>query len=397
MWKHLLDLRLRRLIADGTLHLTWPGGATSVYGTGAPVAHVTLTDPGTARRLVFTPELALGEAYMDGTLTVRDDDLHGLLGLLAANATARGLGRFKTVFPRMHHALKRVRQNNTRGRSRRNVEHHYDLSVDLYKLFLDADLQYTCAYYSSDNLSIEAAQDAKKALIARKLLIEPGMRVLDIGCGWGGTSITLARDYGAQVVGVTLSQVQLDHARMRAQAAGVADRIEFRLMDYRDITETFDRVVVVGMLEHVGQPQFATFFAKIAGLLNANGIGLIHTIGRFTPPGLTAPFIDKYIFPGCYIPSMSELLQHTERNRLVVTDVEVWRLHYAKTLRAWKDRFEQNLDAVRALYDDRFARMWRYYLVAGEIGFTHLDNEIFHLQFAKSQTAVPLTRDYLRG
>jgi cyclopropane-fatty-acyl-phospholipid synthase len=395
MWILLLDRFLKKLVRTGGLTVVWPDGRQTHYGSGPTTATVRMTDRATPRRLLLKPELALGEAYMDGTLTVDGDDLHGLLGMLADNAKGIGMGRFNTIIPGARHALKRFSQNNTRRNSRANVEHHYDLSVDLYQLFLDADLQYTCAHYSSDNMSIEVAQDTKKALIARKLLIEPGMRVLDIGCGWGGLSITLARDYGARVVGVTLSKVQLEHARKRAEAAGVADRVEFRLIDYRDIHEHFDRIVVVGMLEHVGQPQFATFFAKMFENLHPDGVALVHTIGRSTPPGLTAPFIDKYIFPGCYIPSMSEILRETERNRLVVTDVEVWRLHYAKTLRAWKDKFETNLDAIRALYDDRFTRMWRYYLVAGEIGFTHLDNVIFHFQLARNKTAVPITRDYL--
>lgn len=394
-WIRQLDRLLTRLIRDGQLQVRWPDGSTSSYGTGGEEIAIAITDTATPRRLMLKPELAIGEAYMWGHLTIEGDDVRGMLALLAGNARKAGFGRFKRVLPEAKKAMRRFTQANGLARARKNVEHHYDLSVALYELFLDEDLQYTCGYFPEPGMSIEEAQAAKKAHIAKKLLIEPGMRVLDIGCGWGGMGITLARDYGAEVVGVSLSSVQLGHAAKRAEAAGVADRIEWRLTDYRDVAEQFDRIVVVGMMEHVGLPNYGTFFGKIAENLAPDGVALLHTIGRATPPGLTAPFIDKYIFPGCYTPSLSEVAREVERAELVATDIEVWRWHYVHTLRAWQERFESNVEPIRAMYDKTFIRMWRYYLIASEIGFTHLANEIFQVQLAHDQLAVPITRDYM--
>ena len=395
MWRSILIRFLDRILRDGTLHVTWPDGRRTRHGSGAPEIGIALHDPAVIRALALNPEMALGEAYTDGKLTIEQGDLRGLLGLAAGNARAADYGRFGRIVPWVKRAMRRINQNNTLTAARRNVEHHYDLSTDLYELFLDEDLQYTCAYYPSDNMTIEAAQEAKKQLIARKLLLEPGMRVLDIGCGWGGMALTLARDHGVHVTGVTLSRVQLDYARERARAAGLEHLIEFRLQDYRHVPESFDRIVVVGMLEHVGRPEFTTFFRKMHKLLKPDGVALLHTIGRSTPPNVTAPWIGKYIFPGCYTPAMSEVLQEVEREGLIVTDVEVLRLHYARTLRAWADKFEANHDRILPMYDARFMRMWRYYLAASEIGFTHMGNVVFQFQLTRDQSAAPLTRDYL--
>jgi cyclopropane-fatty-acyl-phospholipid synthase len=275
------------------------------------------------------------------------------------------------------------------------VAHHYDLSGELYDLFLDEDRNYSCAYFRDPGMTLNEAQEAKKHHIAKKLLIEPGMKVLDIGCGWGGMGLTLARDYGAEVTGVTLSEEQHAMANARAEKAGLADRARFELMDYRDVTGQFDRIVSIGMFEHVGVPQYDTFFDTVERLLKPDGIALIHTIGRSDPPGTTSPWILKYIFPGGYVPAMSEAMSAVERRALVTTDVEVWRLHYAKTLRKWRERFEANIDRVRELYDDRFCRMWRYYLTASELTF-RLDNQVvFQFQMSPKQDAVPLTREYL--
>ena len=396
MWQKLLGRVLDRIIQKGTLQVTWPDGQVQVFGdkATAPIT-ITLLEKSLPRKLFLNPELAMAEAYMDETLLIGDDDLKGFLSLLGVNAGAHGTGRFASAAGGARKYLRRISQHNPLATARRNVEHHYDLSTDLYELFLDDDLQYTCAYFRDPDMSLEQAQAAKKAHIAAKLMIEPGMRVMDIGCGWGGLSITLARDYGARVTAVTLSQVQLDYARARAEKAGVADRIDFRLIDYRDVSEQFDRIVVVGMLEHVGQPQYATFFRKLRENLTEDGIALVHSIGRETPPGRTSPFIHKYIFPGGYIPAMSEVLSEIERTRLVVADVEVWRGHYAKTLRHWQARFDQNLDAISALYDDRFCRMWRYYLIAAEVGNNALGLTLFQFQISRQQLTVPTSRDYL--
>ena len=396
MWAGLLESTAKRLIRIGDLKITWPNGQTRTYGDGTgPGCAITLHGNAILRRLVLDPELALGEGYMNGALEIEGDDIRTMLAILAGNARAAGRGRFNAALPAARKALRRLTQNNTLAASRHNVEVHYDLSVRLYELFLDEDLQYTCGYFPLPDMTIEEAQVAKKAHIAKKLLIEPGMKVMDIGCGWGGLSITLARDYGARVVGVSLSKVQLEHAAKRAKAMGVSDLIEWRLVDYRHVREEFERIVVVGMMEHVGQPQYATFFDRMHRNLSPDGVALVHTIGRATPPGLAAPFINKYIFPGAYVPAMSEVLTEIERNKLIVTDIEVWRTHYVDALRAWQDRFEQNRAEIEAMYDARFIRMWRYYLIASEIGFTHLENVIFHFQLARRQLAVPRTRDYM--
>ena len=395
MWQALLKRLMNRVLRHGTLAVTWPDGTTTRHGNGLPEIAVTLRDPATLRALVRHPEIALGEAYMDETLTIDDGDLYAFLDLVARNVRAARYGRFRGRLTALARATRRLAQTQSRAAARANVAHHYDLTPAFYELFLDADLQYTCGYFPSDNLSLEAAQEAKKAHIAAKLRIEPGMRVLDIGCGWGGTAITLARDYGARVVGVTLSQEQKAHAEARIAAAGLTDRIEIRLTDYRDVDETFDRILVVGMIEHVGQPQYATFFDTLRRNLAPDGIALLHTIGRSTPPNTTAPWVGKYIFPGSHIPSLSELATGTENADLVVTDIEVWRLHYARTLRAWRARFEDNRDRIEAMYDARFVRMWRFYLVITEVAFVHLANVVFQLQITRDQTAVPLTRDYL--
>jgi len=396
MWDRLLDRLLGRLLKHGTLQVTFADGSVKQYGdgTGAPIA-ISFTSTEVARKLILNPELALGEAYMDATLTIADDNLLGMLTLLMQNAQDADLGWLQATATTARRSLRRFAQHNPLHIAKRNVEHHYDLSVELYDLFLDADKQYTCAYFPDPDMTLEAAQDAKKAHIAKKLMIKPGMKVLDIGCGWGGTSLTLARDYGAQVVGVTLSEVQLNHARARAEAEGLSEQTEFRLTDYRDVAEEFDRIVVVGMLEHVGQPQYHTFFKQIRRNLKPDGIALVHTIGRSTPPDALSPWFNKYIFPGGYSPAMSEVMCEIEKSDLFATDVEVWRMHYVKTLQHWRARFESNIDPIRALYDDRFCRMWRYYLIASELSFSVLGMVVFQFQISRDQMAVPLTRDYM--
>lgn len=396
MWDSLLDKLLRRLVREGQLAVTYPNGTTLAYGdrTAAPV-QVQLRDAALPGRLVRAPDMALGEGYMDGTLTITNDDLPGLLALLLRNAQSGRADWWRYPLERAQRALRVISQFNPAHRSRANVAHHYDLSGALYDLFLDADRQYSCAYFRSPEDTLEQAQAQKKAHIAAKLRIAPGMRVLDIGCGWGGMALTLARDYGARVTGVTLSEEQHRIATRRAAEAGLADRIDIRLMDYRAVEGTFDRIVSVGMFEHVGVPHYREYFAKVAALLDVDGVALIHTIGRSGRPGITSPWIAKYIFPGGYVPSLSEVMPAVQDSGLWTTDVEIWRLHYAETLRHWRARFEANIDKARALYDERFCRMWRYYLVASEMTFRHHGQCVFQIQLAHRQDAVPLTRDYL--
>ncbi len=395
MWSRLLHLRLKRLIQQGTLRLRWPDGAETLYGTGLPDISASLGDTALPRRLMLKPQLALGEAYVDGTLTIDGDDLYGFLELILKNVPDFGAPTWNHPDSMLQYALRRVHQLNPLHRSRKNVAHHYDLSDELYRLFLDKDRQYSCAYFQRPNDSLERAQEQKKAHIAAKLLLRPGMRVLDIGCGWGGMALTLARDYGARVTGITLSQEQYNYAVARAAREGLAGQVDFQLIDYRDMSGQFDRIVSVGMFEHVGLPQYNTYFATIRSLLTEDGVALVHSIGRASPPGRTGPWIRKYIFPGGYVPALSEAMRAVEQERLWSTDIEVWRLHYAKTLRHWRDRFEANIDAVEKLYDARFCRMWRYYLIASELSFRLTRQVVFQIQLARRQDSVPLTRDYM--
>ena len=397
MWTTLFERFLRRLIRHGHLVVSIGGGPKMTFGNGAgPKVTVRIKGQSTARRLVFDPELALGESYMDGALSIEGDDVQGLLDILVRNSDhARELSIPVRLMAILRRVLRRLDQSNPEAQARRNVAHHYDLTPAIYDLFLDADRQYSCAYFEGEDVSLDEAQAAKKAYIARKLLISPGMRVLEIGCGWGGLALTLARDHGAQVTGITLSNEQLTIARDRAKAAGLADRVSFELMDYRAVGGQFDRIVSVGMFEHVGAPNFVTFFNIVRDRLAADGVALIHTIGRTAPPDATDPWIAKYIFPGGYVPSLSEMAEAIQDAGLRIGDIECLRLHYAMTLRCWFDRFSVKADVAANLKDARFVRMWRYYLAAAEQTFRHGPMDVFQFQLCRRPDAVPITRDYL--
>ena len=291
--------------------------------------------------------------------------------------------------------LRRIHQYNSRTRARQNVAHHYDLSDHLYELFLDRDRQYSCAYFPGEDDDLEQAQLDKKRHIAAKLMIEPGQKLLDIGSGWGGLALYLAAASGADVTGLTLSAEQYKVATRRAVAAGLSDRVRFYIRDYREETGQYDRIVSVGMFEHVGVNHYAAFFAKVKSLLTADGVALLHSIGRMDGPGTTSPWFRKYIFPGGYAPALSEVVPIVEQQRLWITDIEILRLHYARTLRAWRRRFEQNRDRIKAIYDERFCRMWEMYLVGAEIAFRRGGMLVFQMQLAKTIDAVPVIRDYM--
>lgn len=396
MWTRLLSIFLKRLIRQGDLVVVYPDERSIRYGDGStPAVTMRLYAHALPRKLLVNPDLALGEAYMDGTLTVDQDDIYGLIELLVVNLTLQPSVWHYRWPAHLRRLYRRLSQFNPAGRAQRNVAHHYDLSGALYDLFLDADRQYSCAYFREAGDTLETAQRNKKALIATKLLLRPEQRVLDIGCGWGGLGLHLARDHGARVTGVTLSHEQHKIAEERAQTEGLDDRAQFLLQDYRDIDGVFDRIVSVGMFEHVGVPHYKEFFATLRDRLTDDGVALLHTIGRADGPGATNPWIANYIFPGGYSPALSEVLAIAEQSGLYVTDVEVWRLHYAETLKEWRNRFEASLDRVRSIYDERFCRMWRFYLVASEVAFRHNGHVVFQIQLAKKQDAVPLTRDYL--
>jgi cyclopropane-fatty-acyl-phospholipid synthase len=396
MWDRILDRMLRDFFKSGTFRLTFPDGTTRRYGgDGAPEVALHLHDPALARKLVLNTEMALGEAYMDGTAQIERDDLDAFFNVIVRNAQHPDPVPWRRAALRLRKLRRFVDQNNPMHRARENAAHHYDLSSRLYDLFLDADRQYSCAYFRDPGMTLEQAQAAKKAHIAAKLCLRPGMQVFEIGCGWGGMALSLARDHGVRVLGVTLSEEQHRIARDRAAAAGLSDRVRFELRDYREVTGRFDRIVSIGMFEHVGQPHYGEYFDHVRDRLSRDGIALVHTIGRAAPPGATSPWITKYIFPGGYCPSLSEVATAVEGAGLYPTDIEVWRLHYAETLRHWHDRFTERQAEAEALYDARFCRMWRYYLKASEHTFRHGRQCVYQVQLTHDQAAVPLTRDYL--
>lgn len=386
---------LGQLLTRGALELRLPSGRERLFGEeGSRPIQVALHDNSAVRRLMANPELALGELYTEGLLTIDGDDVDGLLALVLQNLREHG---FRTRAAPAGLRLFEAPQLEINGRKRaqRNVAHHYDISNEFYRLFLDDDLQYSCAYFETGDETLEQAQAAKKELIAAKLCLRPGLSVLDIGCGWGGLALHLARTKGVSVRGITLSNSQLPVAQTRADAQGSAEQTTFFLEDYRETRGVFDRIVSVGMFEHVGRGHYDAFFRKVAELLAEDGVALLHTIGRADGPGATSPWIDRFIFPGGYIPALSEILPAIERAGLYVTDIEIWRLHYALTLRAWRERFEARLGEVKAMFDDRFCRMWRFYLAVSEAAFRYGGHEVFQIQLARRQDAVPFTRKYL--
>lgn len=396
MWHHTLDRLLRRMVRDGTLRVTYPNGETRSYGAGGGMAAgVHIRDRGILRGLCLRPDLTLGTGYMDGRVTFENDDIDGVIRLVLRNRYADVRPAAARVLDGLRLRFGRWLQRNTPARARANVAHHYDLSNDLYAMFLDEDMQYSCAYFRDPAMTLDAAQAAKKAHIAAKLRLAPDMRVLDIGCGWGGMAITLARDFGAKVTGVTLSENQLALARARVAAAGLGGRVDLRLADYRLLEERFDRIVSVGMLEHVGLPHYPDYFDKIGALLVPGGVALIHTIGRTGPPRAQSQWINRYIFPGGHVPALSELAPAIESSGLWTCDIEVLRTHYALTLRHWLKRFDDHRAEVLALYDDRFVRMWRYYLTVCYLAFEEQHQAVYQFQLSHNRDAVPLTRDYL--
>jgi cyclopropane-fatty-acyl-phospholipid synthase len=392
----LLSYLLRHVVRQGTLRLIDSRGGMHSFGDGGePKVTARLHDPALEGRIFVNPRLALGEAFMEGTLTVEDADLYDFLALLASNAAAAPRHLLTPLYNGYGRTLRVFQQFNPLPRARRNAAHHYDLSDALYELFLDADRQYSCAYFTAPDETIEQAQENKKRHIAAKLLLRPGQKVLDIGSGWGGLALYLARHCGVSVTGLTLSSEQLKVARRRAAAAGVAERVRFELCDYRQAEGRYDRIVSVGMFEHVGVVHYAAFFRKLKELLVDDGVALLHSIGRQDGPGATNPWIRKYIFPGGYSPALSDVVPVVERLGLWITDIEILRLHYAETLRAWRARFKANRDRIRALYDERFCRMWEFYLAGSEIAFRYQGHMNFQMQLAKSVDAVPRVRDYM--
>jgi cyclopropane-fatty-acyl-phospholipid synthase len=395
----LLVKVLARVMGEGQLTIIDAAGRSHCIKGARPGPAVTmrLHDWWTGIRLALRPRLAFGESYMDGKLTVEHGDIYDLLDLLGRNIAAiesTALVRWSLALQR---GLRWLQQYNPIGRAQRNVAHHYDLNDQLYDFFLDRDRQYSCAYFTTPGESLEQAQADKKHHIAAKLLLKPGQRVLDIGSGWGGMGLFLSRQFGVDVTGVTLSKEQHAVSSRRALEDGLADRVRFKLLDYRQEPGRYDRIVSVGMFEHVGAAHYVEYFTKVKELLADDGVMLLHAIGRMEPPGGTNTWLRKYIFPGGYTPALSEVLTAIEKVGLWVTDIEVLRLHYAETIRHWRQRFQANRERVKqtAGYDERFCRMWEFYLAGCEVSFRYMNQMVFQIQIAKRQDAVPLTRDYM--
>lgn len=387
----LLDL-LGRGFDGGTLEFITPDGSVCTLGHGTPHAQVQLRDAHVLREILMRPALKFGETFMDHGWEAADGDL---LRVLEVGVKFEEELEHRMKGRRFRSLLAQLLELNNPLASRHNVEHHYNLDADLYRRFLDEGMFYSCAYFAQPEMTLEEAQQAKCELIARKLNLRPGMRVLDIGCGWGGLAIHLAQRHGVTVTGVTLSSEQLAVAEKRVEALGLDRQIELRLQDYREVDGRFDAVVSVGMFEHVGRPQYPTFFGRVHELLESDGTALLHTIGRMTPPGAGNPWIRKYIFPGGYIPAASEVFAAIEPTGLLVTDCETWRLHYALTLREWNRRFQAQRAHFTERLGERFCRLWEFYLVACEASFRWGNLCVFHLQMTRKLDRLPLTRDYL--
>ena len=390
-----LDLLLRRIVKAGNLTIQDARGCTTRFGdgTGTPIA-LTFTDTRVEREIVLDPQLAVGEAYVAGRLVMTEGTIYDFLEIVLKNLDNQPLPRWTTTLDWGRFLVRRFSQFNPAGRSKRNVSHHYDIPGAIYDLFLDKDRQYSCAYFDGD-VGLEEAQLTKKRHIAAKLAIEPGHRVLDIGCGWGGLGLYLASIAEADVTGITLSEAQLAIARERAQRLGLARRVRFEMQDYRHTEGRFDRIVSVGMFEHVGVNHYDTYFRRIRDLLSDDGVALVHTIGRADPPGVTNAFIAKYIFPGGYIPALSEVMPAIERAGLILTDTEILRLHYAKTLKLWRQRFLARRAEAIAVAGEEFARMWEFYLAGSEAAFRYQNLVVFQLQLTRRLDALPLTRTYI--
>jgi cyclopropane-fatty-acyl-phospholipid synthase len=400
MW--LLDKMLRRLVKTGELVVTNYDGKEYRYGSpkpGAAPIRARLTDKGAALHIAKDPRVGAGEAYMDGRLVLEGGaSVRDLILFIRENAPFEKQGKLHPKGPlrkAVGHAVGRLDQINWKSRSRRNAEHTYNLTRRLYELFLDEDRQYTCAYYNDTSNSLEKAQLDKKAHIAAKLNLKPGMKVLDIGCGWGGFALYLHRHYDVDVLGIALAPDQIQFCNERAAEVGVSDRVKFELMDYRDVQGPFDRITSVGLIEHLGTPHYPGFFAKTRELLKPDGVMFSHCCGRMGGPGVTDKWTRKYIFPGGYIPALSELVTEAERHKLIVTDVENLRYHYAYTLEEWYNRTVAHKEEIVALYDERFYRMWEFYLAGAEAAFRFGGLVNYQIQYVRNRAALPITRDYM--
>jgi cyclopropane-fatty-acyl-phospholipid synthase len=391
-----LSHMLASFVRIGTLKVIDADGHTHVFaGTPGPSVVMRLTDRSLYRKLFFNPELYAGEAYMDGRMRFEDSTLRDFLTLFSINRLSLGSYPLQKALRALSRGLKRFQQANRIGQAQKNVAHHYDLGNDFYRLFLDKGMNYSCAYFRNDSETLEQAQQNKLRLIAAKLNLKPGLRILDIGSGWGDLALYLAVLEKVDITGVTLSKEQQALSNEKARRLGLSERVRFHLQDYREVAERFDRIVSIGMFEHVGVHHYAEFFAKINALMSDDGLMLLHSIGHMSPPGTASPWLRKYIFPGAYSPALSEVFTEVERASLWVTDVEFLRLHYAKTLNHWYRRFEANRTRVAEMYGEHFCRMWEFYLVSAELMFRSGSQLVFQMQLARKRDAAPIVRDYI--
>jgi cyclopropane-fatty-acyl-phospholipid synthase len=383
---------LEETVRHGTLTMQLPDLSKRRFGSGQPEATIRFNDPATLQRIAYDPGFEFGQTYMEGGWDYGEEGLPALLNVTMSNFAGFFANRSRKPLGFLQKALQ---QSNRVRRAYRNVSHHYDLDEWLFRRFLDRGMFYSCAYFERPDMTLEEAQEAKCRMIARKLRLGPGMRVLDIGSGWGGLAMHLAREHGVSVDGLTLSREQLRVAREESARRGLEGQVAFYFRDYREHRGQYDRIVSVGMFEHVGQPYYGAFFQQLNDLLKEDGVALLHTIGRTSGPGTTNAWLRRYIFPGGYTPALSELSAAIEPSPLMVTDLEVWRLHYADTLAEWLRRFQSVRTEVAERFDERFCRMWEFYLASCEGTFRYWDQVVFHVQLAKQHDAVPITRDYL--
>jgi len=396
MW--LLDKMLASYVKKGELTLVDHKGRTYRYGRpDLDYGKVTVrfADGGVWRSIARDPGLGAAEAFMDGRLVIEEGDMLDLANIIRGShkwEDSEGSNKFLRKRGKLRHLISQI---NLKPASLRNVAHHYDVGNDFYRLFLDSDLQYSCGYFTDPANSIEQAEHDKKTHVAAKLNLRDGLTLLDIGCGWGGLALHLARLADIEVLGITLSKEQLDVARRRAEAAGLSHRVKFELMDYRDVTGSFDRIASIGMFEHVGQPFYRTYFRKVRELLAPDGVAVVHTMGRLGGPGTTDKFMEKYIFPGGYLPALSEIVSASEQEKMIMADCETWRLHYVYTIREWYQRYLLHKPEIVAMYDERFYRLYQFYLAVSLTMFRDAPMCVYQLQYLRRRDAVPITRDYM--
>ena len=393
---------LRNISLKGKLDIIDSKGETHSFGETSNLesdklyAKIRFTNKSIQRKLFLNPGLHLGEGHMDGEIIIEEGTIENLINIVTSSYD-EFISRyhFYKFYETFLNYFKPLHQINKIKQSKKNISHHYDLNENLYRLFLDKDMQYSCAYFHNENINLDQAQSDKKKHIINKLNIRSDMSVLDIGCGWGGLSLQIAKDTGAQVKGITLSENQLTTAKRRAQEEGLNEKVHFALQDYRFENKQYDRIVSVGMFEHVGINYFSSFFSKTYDLLKESGVFLLHTIGQKGKPSATSPWIRKYIFPGGYIPSMSEILETCEKLNINITDIEVLRLHYAHTLDHWYKNTLANKRQIIRMFDERFFRMWEFYLLISKYSFVNMGNVVFQIQISKNINNLPLTRNYI--